>query len=407
MSIYKRAHNQTVSHKQAENVTSCHGLGLGRSVVHCLLRAVNQQPSTSSAMSRLRSSSVDVWMWRASFSWSFLGLLARSSPWCPATWWDGGAPRHVLPQLTSPAFPCSKHLGVLSFLSQVSWTSPQCRSSHSCRGSGRQPWTASLLAVCPQIWSRQTWGISQFWRPPSGQTSSRLAWCPRWYLRHKGASPVGVATCQCPLVPFLRQQSTGWVVAGQRSEWRHQGSHFALRRWQCGAILGWNFLVSWWCSWPCHVSIWPGPSWHGEGGGIGSPSSGRCAWASCTPWRQGCHHPSTGAGCLGKGRERHTRAHSLSPPKPPPYSYCKRDTRPLQAHVKGVKWIEPGSNSLSNGPYERGLWSSLWLISSSIPYFHIWICELLCNGRYFFENLFMVVQRHNHEQVGMLVGMQQ
>ena len=41
-------------------------------------RVVNQQPGTSRPTSRSRSSFVAVWMWRASFSWSSLGPLARS-----------------------------------------------------------------------------------------------------------------------------------------------------------------------------------------------------------------------------------------------------------------------------------------------------------------------------------------
>ena len=41
-------------------------------------RVVNQQPGTSRPTSRLRSSSAVVWMWKASFSWCCLGLLARS-----------------------------------------------------------------------------------------------------------------------------------------------------------------------------------------------------------------------------------------------------------------------------------------------------------------------------------------
>ena len=139
VSIYKHAHNQTVSRTRAWL----------QSVVSCLLRAVSQQPGTSSAMSQLRSSSVDVWMWRASFSWSSLGLLARSITLVSAHlmgWWRSQA--------------CSATADFSSIpLQQASWCSfllvpsllvvSQCRSSHSCRGSGKQSWTASLLAVCP------------------------------------------------------------------------------------------------------------------------------------------------------------------------------------------------------------------------------------------------------------------
>ena len=77
VSIYKHACNQTVSNKKRRHWLS--GTRVWpRSVVSCLLSVVSQQLGTSSPMSRLRSSSVDVWMWRAFFSWSSLGLPARS-----------------------------------------------------------------------------------------------------------------------------------------------------------------------------------------------------------------------------------------------------------------------------------------------------------------------------------------
>ena len=48
-------------------------------VSSCLLfRVANQKPGTSSPMFQLRSSPSDIWMWRASFSCSFLCLLAWS-----------------------------------------------------------------------------------------------------------------------------------------------------------------------------------------------------------------------------------------------------------------------------------------------------------------------------------------
>ena len=83
-----------------------------------------------------------------SLSWSSLGLLAQSITLVPPQSM-GGVPRHAQPQRTFPAFPCSKHPGVPSSSFQASWLSLQCRSFNSCRGSGKQPWTASLLAMCP------------------------------------------------------------------------------------------------------------------------------------------------------------------------------------------------------------------------------------------------------------------
>ena len=136
--------------QSVKNVTGCHALGLGRDPPHFAVvpphtfRVVNQKPGTSRPMSRLRSSSVAVWMWRAFFSWSSLDLLAQSITL--VGWWCVQA---CLPRLTSLAFLCSESLGVPSSLLQASWLSCQCRSSHSYRGSGIQPWTVSLLEVCP------------------------------------------------------------------------------------------------------------------------------------------------------------------------------------------------------------------------------------------------------------------
>ena len=76
MSIYKHARNQTVSNKKRNWLSQTRAWP--RSVVPCLLSVVSQQPGTSSPMSQLRSSSVDVWIWRAFFSWSSLDLPARS-----------------------------------------------------------------------------------------------------------------------------------------------------------------------------------------------------------------------------------------------------------------------------------------------------------------------------------------
>jgi len=59
-----------------KNITNCLALAWPRSAAF-FLRVVNQQPETSRPASCLRSSSAAVWMWRASFSWSSLGLLAQ------------------------------------------------------------------------------------------------------------------------------------------------------------------------------------------------------------------------------------------------------------------------------------------------------------------------------------------
>ena len=123
----------------------------GLAVVCCALSPQGGQPAAWYFQSNVpvRSYSVDVWMWRASFSWSSLGLLARSITLVSCHlmgWWCFQA---CSATADFSSIPLQQASWCSSFLSQASWSSPQCRSSHSCRGSGKQPWTASLLAVCP------------------------------------------------------------------------------------------------------------------------------------------------------------------------------------------------------------------------------------------------------------------
>ena len=112
-------------------------------------RVVNQQPGTSRPTSQLRSSSVAVWMWRASFSWSSLGLLARSITLVSSYlmgWWclqacsaTADVSSIPLQQVSHVLHPCLKPPGCLANVSLPS----------AAVGSGIQPWTVSLLEVCP------------------------------------------------------------------------------------------------------------------------------------------------------------------------------------------------------------------------------------------------------------------
>ena len=125
--------------------------------------------------------------------------------------WGGGVSSHVLPWLTSPAFLCSKSLSVPSSLSPAFWLSCQCRPSRSCRGTGIQPWTVSLLEVCPWPWSAWIEGISRIWRLPLSRTLCKPVWCLHWLLRHRGATPVEASTYHCPPVPLLAHRC--WIKA--------------------------------------------------------------------------------------------------------------------------------------------------------------------------------------------------